>query len=345
MAFKGPGDQAVAIAPRTSDVYYGQTIYWNNFDAINAYVNSTICGSPDIFWMDHCIRKYGVQDLALFLNCGNGWVERSLFERGGIRRAVGVDIAADLLAIAKSEAKILGADFEYIELDSNNERIPVRSYNCVVNHAALHHIAYLDRVLRQCCAVLPENGLLISYDYTGPHRNQYDWEAWSKVLLIWEDMPADLRGALNYPHLKTMLVMDPSEAVHSELIIQHVNRYFEVIEIRALGGAIAYPVLYENRPLYASRDDPSGKRWLERIVEADRTFTQNDVSRSLFTFFVAKPKKSVLSDTAQLAEWTHQEDTREEQARKRGGRYYPITALEIINNRVADLEWRIKNGG
>ena len=54
---------------------------------------------------------------------------------------------------------------------------------------------------------------------------------------------------MSYPHLPTMLHDDPTEAIHSELIVETLQRYFHVERFVPLGGAIAYPLLTFNARL------------------------------------------------------------------------------------------------
>ena len=56
-------------------------------------------------------------------------------------------------------------------------------------------------------------------------------------------LPPHVQQSLAYPHLPTMLVSNPSEAQHSELIMEAMRRYFFVDLFRPLGGPVAYPIL------------------------------------------------------------------------------------------------------
>ena len=42
---------------------------------------------------------------------------------------------------------------------------PLGEFDLVVNHAAAHHIAAIDRVFREICRILPEDGWFVSFDY------------------------------------------------------------------------------------------------------------------------------------------------------------------------------------
>jgi len=118
-----------------------------------------------------------------------------------------------------------------------------------------------------------------------------------------------------------MIATDPTEAVHSELILDVCARYFDIVEIVPLGGAIAYQILYQNRGLFDARDKAEGREWLRRIMDADEAYTAGDPRRSFFNFFVGRVKPDAFSNTAQLEAWTHQENERESLAVANQGRY------------------------
>ena len=311
-----------------SSVYY-QTGYWNDLPPVQRYLNRRATGDPDLSWSEHLAGYHGgAFGKALVLNCGNGWVERELVKAGLVAEAVGVDFSADLLGRAREEADRLGLPLRYAELDTNSAQWPEGDFDLVVNYAAGHHIAYLDRVFRSIAEILPPDGTLVSWDYVGPHRNQYPAAQWEAAWELNRSLPDGFGHAeMIYPHLPTMLATDPTEAIHSELILPIMRRYFELDHLRALGGGLAYPVLTFNTRLFAqprADSDPV----VERVLAADGAYTDRDPARrTLFCYAVARPRKASLADVGQLAAWTAEEDERERHAAANGGRYQPDTLL------------------
>ena len=209
-----------------SGVYY-QGRYWNDFDVVVRRINERISGDPTRSWSDHFAATSGrTFDRALILNCGNGWVERDLLSSGLMREAVGIDYSEDLLREARGAARGGGLPLQYHRTNINSGELPPDPFDLVVDHAAAHHIAAIDRVFREVCRILPEDGFLVCFDYVGPHRNQYTPEAWEEAWAVNMQMPESLRQDLQYPHLPTMMLTDPTEAIHSELILETFNRYF-----------------------------------------------------------------------------------------------------------------------
>ena len=322
-----------------SDIYY-QGRYWNDFDVVTRRINERISGDPTRPWFEQFAKiSERTFERALILNCGNGWVERELLSSGLILEAVGIDYSEDLLAQARTAAAEGGLPLTYEKVNVNTAAFPEGEFDLVVNHAAAHHIAAIDRVFRELCRMLPDDGWFVCFDYVGPHRNQYTPEAWEELWAVNRQLPASLRQDLRYPHLPTMLATDPTEAVHSELILDTFHRYFTVGELTPLGGAIAYPLLTHNTRLFDAADPAEQSVWLDRILAADDRFLAGHPDSSLFAYFSGTPDKSVLDQGDRLAEWEAEEDEREQRAAANGGEYYVRGALATALIALDAEEW------
>lgn len=322
--------------PGASFNYYRGDIYWNNFEVINCHLNKQISGDPEIGWQQHLKSCCGSFGRAFFPSCGNGWVERELFGKGVIDNVVGIDIGADMIDTATKAAADAGINAQYMVGDINTIDLAAGDYDLVVNHAAMHHVAYVNRVTQQIARALKTGGVYVGYDYVGPHRNQYPWEAWSAMVELNATLPERFQGKLVYPHMKTMLHTDPTEAIHSELIVNIMKRYFDLVQYSVLGGSVAYQMLYQNRNLYDERHTAEGREILDRIISADVEMLKAVPESNLFSFWIAKPKKTASPNQHQIEAWQVAENAREEAAKSVQGRYYPVGALEIIYNEMSD---------
>jgi SAM-dependent methyltransferase len=311
-----------------SGVYYTGT-YWNDFEIVRRRINGRISGDPTRKWYEHFANAtQRTFKRALILNCGNGWVERELVEQGLIAEGVGMDYAQTLVDEATAAARDGGLPLTYVQADVNKGILPEGEFDLVVNHAAAHHIAFLDRVFREICRVLPEDGWFVSLDYVGPHRNQYRLDAWEEVWRINSQLPPSLRQDLIYLSLPEMLIIDPTEAIHSELIFDTFRRYFTAGNSTALGGAIAYPLLTHNARMFGADDEEEQSLWIEKILQADDIFLAAHPESNLFAYFYGRPNKAVLEETEVLAAWSAEEEEREQRAREEGGgEYYERGAL------------------
>lgn len=331
--------RSMTIKPAESFNYYGETIFWTSFEVFLARLCELISGDPTVWWHIHIQRKYGPQNSAFILNCGNGWVERDLYERGLIRSCVAIDIMPKHIEEASTAAGKVGMPASYFVADANNFEPRDLRADIAVNVGAMHHVAYINR-MTEILARVTQDGLYIGYDYTGAHRNQYSWKVWSRVLEVNQELPEKYRARLRYPHMRTMLASDPSEAVHSELQIEVLQRHFDFLEHCPLGGGVANALLYNNFSLYEDRNTPDGRASLDLILKAEVEASGSDPDFNLYTFFVAKPKKHGSVDPDQLRRWQSEENEREARAAATG-RYYRPSPLELIYNELADTEYKL----
>ena len=264
---------------------------------------------------------------------------------GVVGEAVGIDYSESLLEHARQQAGEYDLPLTYHQMNVNSAAFPSEEFDLVVNYAAGHHVAMIDRVFREICRLLPDDGWFLSFDYVGPHRNQYSSAAWERAWSLNNELPSQLRQSMSYPHVPTMLQFDPTEAVHSELIVETMHRYFHVERFVPLGGAIAYPILTHNERLFACEDKAEQTAWVEEVLRVDEEFLNEHPESTLFAYVAATPNKDVLAQTGVLAEWEQEENDREERARATGGTYYPSTALQdayahLVTERVVSAQLR-----
>jgi hypothetical protein len=98
---------------------------------------------------------------------------------------------------------------------------------------------------------------------------------------------------LKRAHWPSMLCSDPIEAVHSELIIESVSRYFEIFERHDTGGGIAYDILTHNDKV-KSVPVVTLDTYINKILTMDKYDTESKKVPVLFTYFLSSPRKDVL---------------------------------------------------
>jgi SAM-dependent methyltransferase len=331
----------ITTVPSLAVDYYQSISYWNHFELVYRRLNRRATGDENTFWYQELLAAGHRFERALILNCGNGWVERDLVRIGLVRKVVGIDISDDLLAQARSAASEAGIEAEYFRIDVNVDPMPAGEFDLIVNHAAAHHISAIDRVTRQLADRLSNDGLFVNWDYIGPHRNQYTARQWEAAQLVNAELPVELRQEMRYPDIDTMLAVDPTEAVHSELIVSTQERYFDIVNFRPLGGAIGYLLLTHNLPFY---EQPLNvvEDWVRFVMDADERFLESNPDQSLFAYFIAR-KKNVAPSADDLRRWTADEESRERTAVSNGGEYYPRTTLATAlqeQNPTSPHRWR-----
>lgn len=327
-------DQELRTVNDNAAVYY-QGSYWNDYAYVRDRINERISGRADTPWFAqfHQLVSRRRFKKALILCCGNGWVERELWRRGLFEQGVGVDYAEPLLERARAE--VGDCALRYYQMDINTAVFPEDGFDLVINYAAAHHIAHIDRVFRAIARLLPPDGYFVSFDYVGPHRNQYHAQQFNAAAALNRTLPPPVQQDLRYPHLPTMLVNDPTEAIHSELIVPVMQRYFTLIEQRQVGGALAYPLLTHNEQL-SSASAAEQERCVRTVMDADGDYLEAHPHSSLFAYIVAQPNKAALSMERRLHAWTIDEQQREQAAHAMGGRYYELQP-EVQNTELSDL--------
>jgi SAM-dependent methyltransferase len=303
---------------KNKNIYY-QGNYWNKIPAVFKEINRRLTGDPNLDWVGHFQSVAGkVFKKALFINCGNGWVERGFIDRGIVLEAVGLDVNNMLLEQARKNSN--GRALRYYACDINLADFIEDGFDLVVNHAAGHHIKFIDRVFRKIALALGDGGVFVSMDYVGPHRNQYPEQQWDAIKKLNISIDARFQADLVYPDLLTMLATDPSEAVHSELIVPTVYKYFDVSFHTKAGGALAYPILTHNHKFFGQNVDD----WecaSEPIMAADLAYLEQEPDSSMFDYIIATPKYSVALSLEQEADTDLYETRRELRALQAGGFY------------------------
>jgi SAM-dependent methyltransferase len=315
--------------PDNSQIYYhGQ--YWNDFRLVLEYMCESFTGNKNKWWVQDFKERFCQKSFehALVLNCGNGWVERELIDLGIVKRVTAFDFLLDLLRIAEKARG--GRPISYFQADANKIDFGENQFDLIVNVASLHHVQYLNRLCHVMCKAIAEDGILVNYDYIGPHRNQYPFKQWFYINQVNRSLPDSIKKSpIVKPHLPTMIYDDPTEAIHSDLIIESVARYFEIIERHDTGGGVAYELLTNNPKL---KNVPAEELDLhiEKILKLDKEYTDLKRVPPLFSYFLAKPRKSLLSDKTKLDDYQKEEDIREQKARKRHGVYSNRQYLMLI---------------
>ena len=337
---------AQTAVPNSSEIYYhGQ--YWNDFRLVLEYMCENFTGDKNKWWVQDFRERFCQKPFehGLVLNCGNGWVERQFVDLGMVKRITAFDYSMDLLRLAEREKG--ERPIYYFQTDVNKIDFRDNQFDLIINVASLHHVQYINRLCRIMCSALAENGILVNFDYIGPHRNQYPFKQWFYINRVNRSLPDSVKKSpFVKPHLPTMMFSDPTEAIHSELIMECVSRYFEIFERHDTGGGIAYELLTHNPKLENIPADELDIS-INRILAFDKEYTQQNRVPPLFSYFLAKPKKFVLLDETKLNHYQNIENLREEKARKRhgvysNGQYFVMMLHHLWYRRLKGAKHRVR---
>jgi len=321
------------VVNANSEVYYrGQ--YWNDLPQVLEYMCENFTGDKTKWWVQDFKDRYASKpfEYGLFLNCGNGWVERDFIDKNIVKRCVAFDYSLDLLLDAKGARD--GREIDYFLTDANTVFFGDNQFDLIVNVAALHHVQYINRIGYILARALKPGGLFVHFDYIGPRRNQYSWLHWYRIRRTNNSLPPVIKKTpLNRPHLPTMLHVDPTEAIHSNLTLRIVARYFDIIERHDTGGGLAYEILTHNSK---TQDSPASELspYIEKILRLDEEYTAAKIVPSLFSYFIARGNKQKLNNTLILKGYRKAENIRENIAQRIGGVYSLRSFLNILVHRL-----------
>jgi len=319
------------------EIYYSGT-YWNDYKPVVEYMSRCFTGDPGKWWQEDFKERFCAEPFlsALFLNCGNGWVERQFIDSGMVASVTAFDYSADLVAAAEADKG--DRSITYFQADANTVDFGEDKFDLVVNVAALHHVQKLDRLHRKLCAATRPGGILVNFEYIGPARNQYGKQQWQYIQEQNAALPERIRmERLLMPHLPTMLVTDPTEAIHSDLILNVQARYFDIFERHDTGGGIAYQLLTHN-PKLQGIPELELAELLRPLLDTDWQFTQEGRVPAMFSYFLSRPRKEALRKRSRLWFHTLQEDGREALARRRRGVYSWRQFLELRAQDIAQRD-------
>ncbi|HYR29448.1 MAG TPA: methyltransferase domain-containing protein [Thermoanaerobaculia bacterium] len=226
---------------------------WMANVAVQIHHNERATGDPAREWMGSWARRWFVRDntRVLVLGCGEGWLERSIAHWPFIESIHAVDFAAEAVERARAAAP---PKITYGVVDLNRDELPPKSYDIVVAHAVLHHVANLEHAYAQIERTLRDDGTLILNEYVGPNRFQYSDRVLGFMNELLQCLPPELRrGAVDpviyeerrRPTVEEMIATDPTEAVRAEELIAFTENTFEVIDRRNIGGTILQHLLYD----------------------------------------------------------------------------------------------------
>ena len=266
--------------------------YWNDLELVRKYKDKLATGNENTHWIGDILTRFEEHlpfDNVLIVGCGNGWLERQLYDLGIGKHFDAFDMSEKYINEAENLKE--SRDIDYFLDDINlMTKVEDDKYDAVFNFAVLHHATEVDNALHKLAKCLKSTGLMFNEEYVGPARNQYSDEHLNIMLEIMSDLPEKFRSKVGFlrPPLANFRV-EPSEAIHSDLILPLIPKYFDIVYQRNLNGGIAYQILHNNIQEYENSNTESEK-WLEYLLKEDSKLSKENKVPILFWYGVCKPK-------------------------------------------------------
>lgn len=281
--------------------------HWMDSPIISGHLDGMATGDPSIGWLDYACRKYVMHDgkgvaRGLSLGCGSGNLERPVRRMGACETIDAYDLAPGAIETAKrlaAEEGLTGINYEVRDLE--HTEFPENHYDVVFICSAVHHFSQLEAVFARINSCLKPGGIFITHEFVGP--SQFQWTA--KQMQIINELltvmparyrklstaPGELKVSVGVPTIEEMNRVDPSEAIRSAEIIPLMEKMFEIVEKRELGGAVLHLLLHN---IIQNVDDGSetGEAYLRLLIYLETVLTREKVLDTDWAFLVARAKKS-----------------------------------------------------
>ena len=261
---------------------------WLEHPRVRDYVNRLVGDGEPMWPLDWFERWLAGRrlDRVLSIGCGTGALERDLILRNLAGRVDAFDGSLASLVIAREEAARLGMSdrIGYFATDFNLPRLPRNSYDAVFFHQSLHHVAKLERLLREVLHALKPGGVLYLDEYIGPSSTKWTPELAGRHREAWALVPPDVRLMDDLPY--PISPLDPSEAIRSGEILTQLKVGFDIEEIRPYGGNVLAAVY--GRVLW----ERAGETLIDELIARDAGAMVAGET-PYYAVIVARPKRGL----------------------------------------------------
>ena len=265
--------------------------YWNDLETVVKYKNKLSTDNENSHWLNDILtrfKQYIPFENVLIVGCGNGWLERQLYEMKIGLHFDAFDISQKYIDEAKNLSKNMPIDY-FIEDINTMSNIENKKYDAVFNFAILHHATEIENATKRISEVLKPGGLIFNEEYVGPAQNQYSDEHLKLMIEVMSDLPSKYRSKhMLRPPLANFRI-EPTEAIHSDLVRPMFEKYFDTIYERNMNGGIAYQILWNNIENF-NDNNPEAVKWLNYLLKKDFEFSENGKVPVMFWNSVGKPK-------------------------------------------------------
>jgi len=240
-------------------------------------------------------RRTNPGDCIVSVGCGLAGKERSLAKAMPDRRVLGLDIADEILTIAKLDLEGSGIDnLQLVHGDFNHLELEENSCKVVLGMGAIHHVEALEGFWESCRKALTPGGMVFGQEYIGPNRFQWteaQIECGNRALA--EIVPKEHRvdhERIDRVPIETMISLDPSEAVRSaEILTTCKQAGYEIDAYTGAGGALLQPVLMRQIHSFDPQNWQHNHVLATLFAEEDRLMSMGTLGDDFAMFIVTPP--------------------------------------------------------
>lgn len=238
----------------------GRGIFWLEHPEVQKRINEKVSGNGNISPYQYLIQFMSDKgytfplDRCLTLGCGAGDLEIGLSNYNFCLRHDAVDIADKAIEKAISSAKAKNLNHIYYQVqDVNAISLPENIYDIVFGVGSIHHVAKLEHVFAEVNKSLKPKGIFFLNEYVGPSRFQWTDKQINVMNSILKILPLKYKKVITKPSvikeicgrpaINDVINVDPSEAIRSGDILPLINKTFNTLEVKKIGGTILHELL------------------------------------------------------------------------------------------------------
>ncbi len=290
----------------TDETYFGET-YWLANPVINRHHQSKAAGGRDYeSWVNFSVKHFLAEqcpvERVLSIGSGDGALERHLASINTARHIDGIDLAPKRIEIAREEAVNAGMQdtIHYSVCNVETNPFPLSDYDAIYFNSSLHHMSDLDAILIKRCAALKQDGYLFVNEYIGPNRFTFSDREKEVMQSVFHLIPekyrvshaehdrGQIRKQVHYPDPAEVERVDPSEAIHSEEIVDSLKRHFKIEEFNYTGGTLMQFMLLDIAGNFKESDAES-MQILQLIFDIEDTLVASGGLLPHFAMIIARP--------------------------------------------------------
>lgn len=249
-------------------------------------------------WFYEKYVKVGAIKRAISIGAGRAETEIEMLRKGYVDHFLLIDISAAGISYAKEQAEKYGFGERLTcqVVEPGIPKIAGEDYDLVMYVASLHHMDDIGQAIDAALEGLKVGGFLwCANEYVGPNRFFYPKSHVDIVEKYYSLLPVSMCKhkvqKLILPTAEEVAAADPSEAPHSEDIVETFLRLSNGGEITPLYGSFAFIIFWglNHDALYETEE---GRRLMLEILRIDQALVEANVLPTYFAHLVAQKVES-----------------------------------------------------
>ena len=232
---------------------------------------------------------------SLDIGCGAGMKSVAVFQAGSTREADGIDVSEDRIAEGEKTRASIGMPGSFRVDDVNACRLEPESYDLIFSSHSFHHFLELEHIMGEVRRALTPGGLFVLEEFVGPTQFQWTDQQIDVVRSLMTLLPEEYRmlrwnAVKPYegrPTVADVVAVSPFESIRSAEIVPLFRRYFEIVELRLLGGTLQH-LLYNGIVHNFGPERAAAADYVRAIYETEDALIDRGLLPSDFMLLVGK---------------------------------------------------------